>query len=112
MSQAYVASLESGAANPSIRVLSRLLRKNGVALRLEATITAKPDIDGQVQAQVRERVHWNTVGEGEMAHVLTAAQGVAAAIAQSRVDEVPLTKERVLSEIAAAYEANFVSPRH
>lgn len=42
VSQAYISSLESGASNPSIRALARVLRKNGITLRMEATVAEPP----------------------------------------------------------------------
>ncbi len=40
--QSYISQLESGSGNPSIRSLSRLLRKNGVTLRFEPIIECAP----------------------------------------------------------------------
>ena len=92
ITQAYVAKLESGIANPSIQVLADLLRKLGVRLDLSATIVLNPKAVGETQ-----------LTEGEMYHLAAVAQGTANALKLSRVDKRDLQQSDVVGEIAAAY---------
>lgn len=106
VSQAYVAQLESGAANPSIRTVDRLLRKTGVVWRMEATIVAPPALDRTAEASVRETGEPDKLTEGEFSHLLRVLDGAVEALRRARVDARPLTKEEMLGEIAAAYDAD------
>lgn len=104
VSQAYVSQLESGTANPSIRSLSKFMRRLGVNLSFEAVIAAPHELDSRVESRAHEQVESELPSEGEMYHVMTTVGGLLDAIRRSRVDQVPLTKEAVIGEVVSKYD--------
>lgn len=113
VSQAYIAKLESGAANPSLRKLNDLLRKAGVTLNVSATVRLSPQAEQEAFEVSGSNEQEHHLSEGEMMHLTTVIEGVIEAVGRSRIDERPLEEEAVVGEIIARYRARELSkPRH
>ncbi len=88
VTQGYIAQLESGTTNPSIRKVSSLMRKNGIRLRLEPTFFMGPD-EPEIEQRTLATVGSTDLNEGEYFHFLATANGMARAIHRARVDQEP-----------------------
>jgi transcriptional regulator with XRE-family HTH domain len=104
VSQSYVAQLESGAANPSIRAVDRLLRRLGIEWRLDASVNLSA-FDRSIEPLPQASTGPDSLTKEEAVELKRVTEAAIQAFRRARVGSRVPAKELVLREIAASYDA-------